>query len=194
MEYWDLYDRDRNLLEGYNLRGTPQPMGTFHLVVHACIFNSAGQMLIQHRQPYKQGWSDHWDLGVGGSAVQGENTRAAMTREIFEEIGLKADLTDIAPAVILTLDQGGFGGFDDLYVLNMDLDLKELRPQPEEVSELKWVSEDELMQMIDDDTFIPYQKGLISYLFFLASHKSTQTRVDTTVAAPLPEGMYTEER
>ncbi len=71
MEYWDLYDRDRNLLPGTMLRGEPQPAGTYHLVVHLCIFNSDGEMLIQHRQKHKRGWPDRWDFSPAAVPSKG---------------------------------------------------------------------------------------------------------------------------
>ena len=88
MELWDLYDRDRQLLGRTMARGEKQPEGTCHLVVHICLFNSRGEMLIQQRQSFKSGWSNFWDLTVGGSAVAGESSRTAAEREVREELGL----------------------------------------------------------------------------------------------------------
>ena len=48
-------------------RGEPMKDGDYHLVVHICIFNTDGKMLIQQRQPFKDGWSNLWDITVGGS-------------------------------------------------------------------------------------------------------------------------------
>lgn len=58
MEYWDLYDLHRNKLNKQAIRGEELAEGELHLVVHVCIFNSQGQLLIQQRQPFKQGWSN----------------------------------------------------------------------------------------------------------------------------------------
>ena len=52
-------------------------------------------MLIQHRQPFKSGWSDLWDITVGGSAVSGDTSQTAAEREVLEEIGYKLDLSNI---------------------------------------------------------------------------------------------------
>lgn len=67
-EYWDLYDRDRRPLGRVHLRGTPLPPDTYHVVVHLCIFNERGEMLIQRRVGDKDTFPDYWDLSVGGSA------------------------------------------------------------------------------------------------------------------------------
>ena len=86
MELWDLYDENRVKLGKTMVRGEKQPAGVYRIVVHACIFNSQGQMLIQQRQPFKSGWSNMWDVTVGGSAVSGDTSCTAVERELFEFI------------------------------------------------------------------------------------------------------------
>ena len=55
MELWDIYDKDRNKTGRTMKRGEPMKDGDYHLVVHICIFSSDGKMLIQQRQPFKDG-------------------------------------------------------------------------------------------------------------------------------------------
>ena len=98
MELWDLYDSHRNLTGQTMVRGTPVPEGMYHLVVHVCIFNSRGEMLIQQRQPFKPTWGGMWDLSVGGGAVAGDSSAAAAQREVLEEIGVSLDFSHTAPA------------------------------------------------------------------------------------------------
>lgn len=88
MELWDLYDENRVKLHRTMVRGAAQPEGTFRLVVHVCVFNSGGELLIQQRQPFKAGWSNLWDVSAGGSAIAGETSAQAARRELFEELGL----------------------------------------------------------------------------------------------------------
>ena len=64
MELWDVYNYDRTKSGRTMVRGDKMEGGAYHLVVHACIFNSRGEMLIQQRQPFKQGWSNMWDITV----------------------------------------------------------------------------------------------------------------------------------
>lgn len=161
MELWDLYDRDRNLLPGTMERGAPRPEGTYHLVVHACIFNEAGELLIQQRQPFKEGWPNLWDVTVGGSSVAGEDSRAAVTREVLEELGLQIDFSDSRPAFTINYDTG----FDDFYLLKKEVDLSALHLQYEEVQAVKWAGLEEVLAMIDGGAFIPYDKSFIAFLF-----------------------------
>ena len=45
--------------------------------------------------------------------------------------------------------------------------------QEEEVATVRWAGQTEIEAMIDDGSFIPYQKGLLDYLFFARGGKST---------------------
>lgn len=56
MELWDAYDINRQLKNKELTRGVPLEKGDYHTVIHVCIFNSKGEMLIQQRQPFKKGW------------------------------------------------------------------------------------------------------------------------------------------
>lgn len=150
MELWDVYDENRNLIGRTIERDSEIKKGDYHIVIHVCIFNSKGEMLIQHRQPFKKGWSDMWDLTVGGSALAGETSTEAAEREMYEEIGYKADLSGERPAFTITFDSG----FDDFYIIRREIDLDELVLQYEEVQAVKWASKDEILQMIEDKTFI----------------------------------------
>ena len=161
MELWDLYDRDRNPLGRTHLRGTPVPEGCYHIVVHVVIFNTRGEMLIQQRQPFKEGWPNLWDITVGGSAIAGDDSRSAAQREVMEEIGLPIDLTDEMPKITLPFDCG----FDDIYTLTMDVDLTTLTLQESEVQAVRWATEEDILALMADGQFLPYQPHLIRLLF-----------------------------
>ncbi|MCG4775257.1 NUDIX domain-containing protein, partial [Lawsonibacter sp. DFI.5.51] len=63
------------------VRGSKFKENTYLLVVHVCIFNLEGKMLIQQRQPFKDVWPNMWDITVGGSAVSGDTSQLAAERE-----------------------------------------------------------------------------------------------------------------
>ena len=97
MELWNVYNSDRTRANKTTTRGSEFENGSYHLVVHACIFNSNGELLIQQRQPFKSGRPNMWDITVGGSAVSGDTSQTAIEREIFEEIGVTANWTNARP-------------------------------------------------------------------------------------------------
>lgn len=172
MEIWDLYDKDRIKTGETMVRGSQFKENTYHLVVHVCIFNLEGKMLIQQRQPFKDGWPNMWDITVGGSAVSGDTSQLAAEREVYEEIGYKLSLDGIRPSLTINFDKG----FDDIYLIQKDIDISKLKLQYEEVQSVKWASKEEVLSMIDEEIFIPYHKSLIDLLFFMRTSKNSHTR------------------
>jgi isopentenyldiphosphate isomerase len=118
-------------------------------------------MLIQLRHPQKDAWPGLWDMTVGGSAISGDSSQMAAEREAFEELGCKLDLSNIRPHLCINFEQG----FDDYYLLNIDIDIEKLTLQQEEVSEVKWASREEILSLIAKGEFIPYHESLIDLLF-----------------------------
>lgn len=179
MELWDLYDESDRKTGETMRRGDPIPPDRYHLVVHITIFSPDGRMLIQQRQPFKDGWSNLWDVTVGGSAVAGDDSRTAAMREVREEIGLTVDLHGVRPKLTLHTPSC----INDWYLLTMDIDPAALTLQASEVQAVRWATQEEIQRMIAEKTFIPYEPGMISLLFHLRNHPDTRTRADDTVAA-----------
>lgn len=164
------------------VRGGEVPEGRYRLLVHVCIFNTRGELLIQRRQPHKQGWSGLWDLSVGGSVIAGESTAEGAERETREELGLSISLADARPAVSLAFRRG----FDDFYTVCMDLDPAALTQQESEVAEVRFATLPEVLAMIDSGEFIPYLKEFITVLFHLSKSPRILTAPDTTTRKELP--------
>ncbi len=168
MELWDMYTKDRIKTGKTKERSAPFRPAEYHLVVHICIFNSQGQMLIQQRQPFKDGWPNMWDITVGGSSLSGEYSAQAAHRELEEEIGLSVDFTNIRPHLTVNYEYG----FDDYYLLELDVDTSTLKLQYEEVQAVKWASCEEIISMEKEGLFIPYYKNLIELLFAMRNRYS----------------------
>lgn len=166
MELWDLYTADRQKTDRKMIRGEKQPKDFYRLVVHLCIFNTKGEMLIQQRHSDKVQWSNMWDISVGGSAISGETSNLAVSRELYEELGVKLSFKNIRPSLAVNFDKG----FDDIYLIEQNLALNELNLQETEVQSVKWSTHREILQMIDETTFIPYHKSLITLLFSMRTH------------------------
>ena len=167
MERWDLYDKDRRLTGETLERGRPVPAGRRHLVVHVAVFDPSGRMLIQQRQPFKEGWPNLWDMTAGGSAVTGETSFEAAERELREEVGISADLSGCAPALTIYYDVC----FDDVYVITQTVDPASLALQYEEVQAVRWATEEDVLRMLDEGTFIPYHRGYLELLFRLQKQR-----------------------
>lgn len=161
MELVDLYDENRLPLGKTAERGGPKGPGEYRTVVHVCVFDRRGRLLIQRRAPEKFIWPNLWDVSVGGGVDAGETSRQGAEREFREELGVPLDLTGLRPSVTVNFD----GGFDDFYILTKDLSPEELTLQAEEVRAVRWVSLEELLDMLNRGDFIPYPESFLRFLF-----------------------------
>ncbi len=166
MEEFDLYDKERRKTGKTLVRGSKVPKGFFRLVIHVCIFNSEGKMLIQQRQSFKDGWANMWDISAGGSSIAGDTSQSAAEREVKEELGISLSLENVRPALTVHFDEG----FNDIYTVIQDVDLESLHLQKEEVKDARWATEDEILSMIDNGEFVIYEKSFITLLFYLRDH------------------------
>lgn len=161
MELVDLYDENRLPLGKTAERNGPKGPGEYRMVVHVCVFDSRGRLLIQRRAPEKFIFPNLWDVSVGGGVDAGETSRQGAEREFREELGVSLDLTGLRPTATVNFD----GGFDDFYILTRDLAPEDLTLQKEEVTAVRWVSLEEILSMLDQGTFIPYPASFLRFLF-----------------------------
>ena len=167
MEFFDVYDDDRILVGKTLERGTKLSEGENRMVVHLCLFNSKGEMLIHQRQSFKKGWPNLWDITLGGNSVAGETSKESVHRELLEELGIDYDFSKTRPYLTINFDNG----FDDIYFLEMDLDVDKLKLQYEEVQAAKWASRDEILELRKTGKFIPYYESFLSALFELRTKR-----------------------
>lgn len=161
MEQLDLYDQYRNRTGQQIVRGDEIPLGFYITVIHLCIFNEEGQLLIQRRYEGKKSFPNLWDISVGGCAQTGETSEDAVRRECFEELGLALPDDDLRPYLTINFDKG----FDDIYMVSCSLDLSKLSLQSDEVAEVKWAGEEEVMDLLQEGQFLPYYDHFLKLLF-----------------------------
>ncbi|KWZ78594.1 NUDIX hydrolase [Anaerococcus tetradius] len=162
MEELDLYDENRIRTGKTYIRGDVMPEGTYRLIVHLCIFDDSGRLLIQQRQKSKS-MGGLWDITCGGAAKAGESSKEAIERELGEELGINLDFSKKRPILTANFQHG----FDDFYLIREDVDPRKLKLQKEEVEAARWASYEEVMDLIQKEKFVKYKKNFIKVLFDL---------------------------
>lgn len=148
MEKRDLYDINRNLTGETIYKGDSIPDGKFILVVLSFIQNSKGEFLIQKRSVQKGGKY----ASTGGHAKTGETSIQAMMTEINEELALNTNEDELHLVYSGREDEDKI--FFDLYYMKKDFSTNSLILQKEEVESVKWMTVDEIKQLISTNEFL----------------------------------------
>lgn len=172
LELMDKYDVERQKILKFDIEKQTVIVDTFYrdsdsesycVVVHGCLFNNNGDMLIQQRASTKKLKPNMWDISVAGGVHSGETSLCAIKREFNEELGIDLELDSYRPILTINWENG----FDDFYVVNMGdvVTTDRFVFEDGEVQAVKWVSLREILEMIEDGKFVKYHKSLILLLF-----------------------------
>lgn len=95
-ELFPAVDPDGNVLDCITRGHAHDGSLILHPVVHVHVFNSKGELYLQHRPSWKPIQPDKWDTACGGHIEYGESVPDAMAREVREELGID-DLPEVEP-------------------------------------------------------------------------------------------------
>jgi len=144
VEYWDLYNADRTPLGRTIKRGDAFAEGEYYVCCEVWVRNSEGKFLMTQRHPDKKA-GGLWEF-TGGGVLAGETTKQAAVRELYEELGVHAEESELSLLEVYRHKNY----FMDIFVVRRDIDVNTLTLQPEEVVDAKWVSGEELLRMIEE--------------------------------------------
>ena len=150
-EIWDLYDASGRKTTRTMLRGEEVPAGMYHLGVHIWPINSRGEFLIQQRAMTVQWKPGIWAV-TGGSAVSGEDALTAARRELFEELGYRAQEDEIRKIACLRRTNS----FCNVFSIRLDCPEEDFVLQKEEVSAVKWCSAERMLRMVSENMMYNY--------------------------------------
>ena len=160
MEKRDLYDGNRRITGEFIEKGQRVPKGKYYITVVAWIQNSKGEFLIQKTTPDKL----HKWATTGGHPKAGESSLGGIITEIHEELGLEVPKEKLQLFKTIKTDDD----FVDVYYLNMDINIKEIIVQKDEVEKVKWASAEEINRLIETGLFLPshieFYKLCLEYL------------------------------
>ena len=149
-ELWDVYDRNRIYTGKTHRRGDLIPEGDYHLVVHACIQNTDGRILLTKRCAEK-GFPHKWEW-TGGSVLKGEDSLSAAIREVKEETGL----TVHGENGTMLKSMRRINDFVDFWLFRESFDISSVCLQAGETCDARLVDPDEFLDMVNGEELMPY--------------------------------------
>ena len=169
VEYFDVLNERGEFVNKTASREECHKQGFWHKAIVVFIVNSKNQVLLQRRSKNKKLWPDMWDVSSGGHVLAGEWGYQAGMREVKEELGIdinKNDMTFLGCSISSQIKNDIKNNhFNEFYIVHKDLDEKNLKLQLEEVSEVKWVDKEEIINRIKNNyEGITNKQGCWEYL------------------------------
>lgn len=130
-------------------------LGKIHRAIHLYLFNSKNELLLQRRSLTVDSFPGVFSISVLGHINAGEFSAATVRREIEEELGVDASDWKIeflfSYFTQATLSETYIDRqFNDVYITRADVQTEQIRFDPLEVSEVKFVLFDEFRGMLAD--------------------------------------------
>ena len=147
MEILDILDEDGNLTGQKEERGIVHEKGLWHIHVGAWIMNEKGELLFQKRSPNKKVNPNRWTR-TGGHVDSGEKPLVGVQREVEEENGVKIPIDTFELMGIEKQPSSKSNHFTYSYFVIVNYKIEEYTMQKEEVSDLKYMSIEEIEEAI----------------------------------------------
>ena len=158
MEYWDIYDANKNRT-GRLMKRNDWCLkdGEYHLSVLGVVARPDGRYLITKRVMTKA-WAPGWWEVSGGAAQAGEESYDAVLREVREETGL--DVSNAEGGYVFTYHRENPGEGDnyfvDVYRFVLDFKEEDLKLQTEETDGYRLATTEEIKALADQGIFLHY--------------------------------------
>ena len=148
MELWDAYDEYGQKTGQTLVRGEKIPKGLFHLVSCIMVRHTDGDFLLMRRAPEKPAYPNIWEIGAGGSVVQGEDSPESARRELLEETGIdRGTITFMGRYIEKDTIYDG-------YLCVTDFPKDGIVLQAGETSDYRWLTLPEFLEFFDSDDCI----------------------------------------
>jgi len=144
--------------------------GTLHRAFSVFIFNPLGQLLIQKRSSNKELWDLHWSNSCCSHPQKHEQMELAVKRRLKEELGIECPVHYLYKFTYHAKykDLGSEHELCHVYVGLFD---GEIKANPEEIDDWKFIKPDDLQQRIRNskEDYTPWMK--IEWEMLTASYK-----------------------
>lgn len=173
-EYIDIVDNTGKPTGKSILKSIIHQKGYYHHTAHIWIYTKKGEILLSQRSAKKTICPLMWDVSVAGHIDAGETAEEAAIRETKEEIDLKISQSDLLKVGVFECFQSYENGiidneFHNTFLVELKVDISELKPQESEVEALKLVSLDDFQILIDtiennSGHFVPSNKTYYEFV------------------------------
>ncbi len=129
---------------------------SWHQASHVWVFNSEGEIILQKRAEKGMYFPGLWDIPAAGQTSKGENPDETAIRELYEEIGIKADSKKLKKIevrkVSMNVPEKNYynNEFDHIYLYKFNGNISELELQKREVDHIKFMPIDKFKLEIQD--------------------------------------------
>ena len=140
--------------------------GDWHKTVHVWIKNHKGELLLQKRSSEKESFPDFWDISSAGHIQAGQTSISAAVQEVREELGIALEKKELNYLFTIRAGYKKAGGdfidneISDVYIVTKNVFLSDLHLQKEEISEVQWMSVNELKKALVSEAqkFVPHEE------------------------------------
>lgn len=180
-ELVDVYDKDENSLSVQMKKSEVHEKRLWHRAALVWIFNSKGEILLQHRGDEVEMLPGCWDISCSGHLRAGETPEDAACREVFEELGITADknslkLIEHHKHIMVQKDKAGakknFYHINDVFILNIGNAQSKFCLQKEEVQNAKFMPIAQIERELNlfPQKFTPTKERWLSMLSVMKKH------------------------
>ncbi len=158
MEYWDIYDKNKQLT-GRRMKRDDWCLkdDEYHLTVLGVVAHTDGRFLITKRKMDKH-WAPGWWEVSGGACLAGEKSEEAVLREVKEETGLDVSGWEGGYQFTYHRENPGKGDnyFVDIYRFVGDFQEEDIHLQEEETDGFMLATTDQIRAFAQEGIFLHY--------------------------------------
>lgn len=151
MDKINLYNENRESVKTYVFDKTNIPYNLYYNTVHIWIHNLKYEFLIQKRAKFVKNLPQKWTV-TSGTVLYCESNKMAAKREVKEELGLELDMENLD----LIFQYKKKQHFVDVYKIELDFELNDLKLQEGEVEDAMFASMKTIKNMIEEKDFYSY--------------------------------------
>lgn len=178
MEYLDILDKEGNKTGDAKSYEEAHQKGLIHRSVHVWILNPKKELLIQKREKTRRAYPSHWDISAAGHISAGQTSVEAAQRETKEELGLDIPVSEfkylftVEEHIILNNGTYVNNEFQDVYLIQRDISISDIKLTDGEVDAVKFVTIDEFKKLIkgEGEPIVPHKEEYQKLLGYISTN------------------------